>query len=291
MEIIQPKISIVIPVYNAANFLRACLDGLLAQSLKEIEIICVDDGSSDSSLEVLRSYQDKDERVRAISQSNKGCGGARNTGLDLAVGKYILFIDADDYVDSDYCQRMYQVAIRHDADVVVSGMKKVYSKYTKIRYKVEKELVYLAAQDKFDAVDCPRIFYVMNKLFSRESLQRLGLRFEEAVCYEDVMFLARVFCQMGKLVTVPDLYYMYVNQSTGITKGRQTLKKQTDKYLAHKAFVEYCAQQGIVIPSSFKNLTVRFWSFMGLTTLKIKERGSRRTWKLFDLIPIYTKKI
>lgn len=287
----EPKISIIIPVYNAAEHLAPCLEGLLTQTLGDIEIICVDDGSRDSSLEVLNSFAARDSRIKLLSQQNRGCGGARNSGLDRATGDYILFIDADDYVEGDYCQRMYEAAERHSADVVVVGMKKVYAHYTKDRFVVEREAVYSSPQQKFEAVDCPRIFYVMNKLFRRESLQRLSLRFEESVCYEDVMFLARVFCEMGDLVTIPDVYYMYVNQSTGITKSRQTPKKQQDKYIAHKAFVDYCAEHGIDIPSKFKSVTVRFWSFFGITTLKVKERGDRRTWRLFDLIPIYSKKI
>lgn len=287
----QTKISIIVPVYNAEKQINTCLDSLVNQDLEQIEIICVDDQSSDSSLELLEAYAAKDSRIKVISQTNKGPGGARNTGLDAAQGEFIIFVDADDYIPRDYCSKMYDAAVKYNADIVAVGMKKVYPSHTKDRAVVKQEAVYNTPQEKFDTIGYSSMFYVMNKMLRSQKLEQIGLRFEQGVYYEDVMFMARVFCEMGALVTVPHVYYMYVNQSTGITKGAQTPKKQLDKYHAHKSFVEYCRANNITIDAKRKNITVRYWAFMGITLLKIKECKNVRTWRLFDFLPVYKKRI
>ena len=92
-----PKISIIIPVYNAENYLRECLDSIINQTLKEIEVICIEDGSSDSSVTILYDYQHRDERITIINQLNSGSGNARNKGIERAKGEFIAFMDSDDY--------------------------------------------------------------------------------------------------------------------------------------------------------------------------------------------------
>ena len=112
----QPKLSVIIPVYNAEDYLRMNLDSLISQSLKEIEIICVDDGSTDSSRDIVREYMEKDERVKLICQKNQFAGAARNNGMTIATGEYVHFLDADDYVlDYAYESLLYK-AKKYDLD-------------------------------------------------------------------------------------------------------------------------------------------------------------------------------
>jgi len=114
----KPCVSIIVPVYNAESFLRRCLDSLIAQTLSDIEIVLVDDGSTDNSLSICRAYAKRDERIKIISQQNTGISGARNAGLDAACGEYIGFADSDDHADADMFFEMYTAAKRHDADIV-----------------------------------------------------------------------------------------------------------------------------------------------------------------------------
>ena len=95
------KVSVILPVYNAGKYLHQCMDSIVNQTLKDIEIICVDDGSSDNSLEILRQYAEKDERVKVIAQANGGAGAARNNGLRAATGEYLSFLDSDDFFELD----------------------------------------------------------------------------------------------------------------------------------------------------------------------------------------------
>lgn len=114
----NPKISIVLPVYNTAPYLTKCLDSLISQTYKNIEIICVNDSSKDNSLQILNEYGQKDSRIIIVTQENTGLSGARNKGLSLANGEYIMFVDSDDWVDESTCATALETAIKHGADVV-----------------------------------------------------------------------------------------------------------------------------------------------------------------------------
>ena len=113
-----PKISIIIPVYNSEKFLSSCLDSILNQSLSEIEIICVDDMSTDNSKHILKQYSLLDDRIKIYSHDkNRGPGAARNTGIKYATGEYLGFIDSDDIPDKNFFKELYQVAIKNNADI------------------------------------------------------------------------------------------------------------------------------------------------------------------------------
>ena len=112
------KISVIVPVYNVENYLIQCLDSIINQTLKDIEIICVDDCSPDNSIEILEEYKNKDNRISIIRHSNnQGLGPARNTGLKHANGEYISFVDSDDYIDKNFLFYLYSTAKKYDSDV------------------------------------------------------------------------------------------------------------------------------------------------------------------------------
>ena len=119
-------ISLIIPVYNVENYLRQCLDSIINQTLKEIEIICINDGSTDSSKQILEEYALKDERIKIINQKNKGAGAARNSGIDAATGEYIGFVDSDDWVNLDAFEKLYNKITRENVDIVFSRYNYVF---------------------------------------------------------------------------------------------------------------------------------------------------------------------
>ncbi len=119
------KISIIIPIYNVEKYLRECLDSILAQSFQDFEIICVDDGSADSSLAILQEYKTKDDRFVILQQRHSGAGAARNNGIKLARGEYIQLLDADDYFEQTLLEDMFAHAKQHNADLTVCSSKKV----------------------------------------------------------------------------------------------------------------------------------------------------------------------
>ena len=113
----KKKISIIIPVYNVEKYLSRCLESVINQSYKNIEIIIVNDGSTDNSFDICNKYKKKDKRVILIDQNNQGLSGARNTGLKHATGEYICFIDSDDYVEKDYVEYLYKLIVKDDYDL------------------------------------------------------------------------------------------------------------------------------------------------------------------------------
>ncbi|WP_288695302.1 glycosyltransferase family 2 protein [uncultured Brachyspira sp.] len=113
------KISVIVPVYNVEDYLKECLDSIINQTLKEIEILCIDDCGTDNSIDILKEYAKKDDRIRIIShKENKGLGPARNTGIKESKGEYISFIDSDDYISRDYLENLYNTIIKYDTDIV-----------------------------------------------------------------------------------------------------------------------------------------------------------------------------
>ena len=285
----KPKVSVIIPVYNVEKLLPRCLESVISQTLEQIEIICVDDGSKDNSLAVLKEYEGKDGRIKVVSQENKRQGGARNTGMALAVGEYIGFVDSDDYIDKDYYQKLYSAATEAKADIACCGIIKHKPHTTKCIAKYAGVNLFTDQNTKFKICNCPPDFHPVNKIYSRQMLLDHSIRFQERVYYEDVAFVSAAIYNANGVVTVPDTYYRYVYNGESTVKSRQTLQKQTDLNNARKVFVDFAAQKGIVIPESYKSVTFRIYEFMGITLLKIKERDGIKIWRLFDLIPIYKK--
>ena len=114
-----PCVSVIIPVYNVSEYLPTCLDSILSQTLENIEVICVDDGSTDNSLAILQKYTERDSRLTVFQQKNKGGGAARNLGLNYALGKYVSFLDADDFFEPDMLEKAYVASEKNNLDILI----------------------------------------------------------------------------------------------------------------------------------------------------------------------------
>lgn len=283
----NPKVSVIVPVYNVEALLPRCLDSIVAQTLRDIEIICVNDGSPDRSIDVLNRYAAQDERIVVISQENRGLGGARNRGAEEARGEYLLFVDSDDWIDANYCEVLYEAACGADADVACASILKTRPSRSKWTAHYTEQLVTESLVERFRICHCPPDFHVVNKLMRRELLLRLNLRFRERVYYEDVEYVMRVLGESRRLVTAPGAAYHYMYNSASITKSRQTPRKQRDKYEAHLHFVAYADRIGLRLAPKYRSITRQLYEWCGFTLLKQKECDGIRTWRLFDFIPIW----
>lgn len=288
----MPKISIIVPVYNVEKLLERCLDSILSQTLVDIEVICVDDCSPDNSIEILERYRAKDPRVKVFRHSeNKRQGGARNTALNVATGEYIGFIDSDDYIDADFYQKLYDAASANDADLAITGIIKHRKQVSRTVISFDKQQVFSDTNGKFAACCCPPEFHPVNKIYRRAMLLANNIRFQEKVMFEDVDFVARSIFHANKVVTVPGTNYRYIYNGESTVKGKETPKKQQDRYNARKNFVLFAQENGIEIPSSYKNIPVRMYTINNLPVLKVKERAGVLVWRLFDFLPVWRKKI
>ena len=115
------KVSIIVPVYNVEKYLSKCLESLINQTLKDIEIICVNDGSTDNSLSILKEYANKDSRIKIIDKQNEGVSVARNTGIEVATGEYLIFVDSDDYLVENACEKALNTIEHNNSDICIFG--------------------------------------------------------------------------------------------------------------------------------------------------------------------------
>ena len=281
------KVSVIIPVYNTEQLLERCLESVVGQTLSDIEIICVDDGSTDGSGALLDSWAERDSRIRVIHQQNGRQGKARNAAMRIATGEYIGMIDSDDYIPSDYFERLYAAATAADADMAICGIVKQKRTLNRTVLAFEHEEVATTVAEKLRLAHCPPEFHPVNKLYRRAMLDRLSLRFAEGVQYEDVMFVTRALVGCNRLVSVPGVHYFYVLNPTSTVKSRQTAAKQLQKYNAHRAMVDYLEACGVVVAPRHRSITVRYFSLSGLCLWKIKECGHSRTFRLFDVVPLW----
>lgn len=194
----MPKISIVIPIYNVEKYLRECLDSILNQTFQDIEIICVDDGSTDKSLEILQEYKRKDDRFVILQQRHAGAGAARNHGIKLAEGKYIQFLDSDDYFEPNLLEEMYNRAEKFGAEITVCSSRKVDDEGNITESgnpnnpinldKTPLETVF-SRRDFKDDIFCLLTPMPWNKLYLRSFIEKNNLEFPPLRIYEDVAFV------------------------------------------------------------------------------------------------------
>lgn len=176
------KVSILIPVYNTEKFLRKCLDSVINQTLKEIEIIITNDGSKDYSEKIIKEYINRDSRIKYTKQKNLGLGATRNKGISLATGEYIAFLDSDDWVDKDYYEIMYENAKKNKSDLVVSSHNVVRGeKKININKKNNSKEKYL-----IDLLNGNQPGFSWNKLYKTDLIKRNNLKFPERGYFENV---------------------------------------------------------------------------------------------------------
>jgi len=191
------KISVIVPVYNTQDYLRECVDSILNQSLSDIELILVDDGSTDFSTDIIFEYVERfPTKVKAICLDNGGQGRARNFGIDAAQGEFLSFIDSDDYLEKDALLHLYEAAVAENADVAICDMEKRYDDGT-------REYVKAALQDD----PLASAGSASNKIFRRSAVG--DIRFPVGLWYEDFSFSAKMLLKSKGTVFVKEPLYIY----------------------------------------------------------------------------------
>ncbi len=227
----QVKISVVIPVYNVEAYLRECVDSVLDQTFQDFEIILVDDGATDSSGAICDEYAQKDERIRVIHQPNGGLSAARNTGLDAATGKYVYFLDSDDYIRQDSLKLLFDLAEQEQADVVFFDAHvfftdcepdpKVYQYHRTKDYGTKPGklmLLELLDTDEYRTA-------VPLMLFRRDYMLQHDLRFRVGILHEDELFTFYVYNADGKIVHCHEELYARRMRAASIMTGASMRKR------------------------------------------------------------------
>ncbi|MBQ7633210.1 MAG: glycosyltransferase [Alphaproteobacteria bacterium] len=222
----RPLISVIIPVYNAENYLHECLNSVVNQTLREIEIICVDDGSSDSSLKILQKYKDIDSRIKIISQKNKGSASARNNGMKNALGCYIGFIDSDDVVSANYFEALLNCALSKRADIAATSNVQLFNTHGFQSLKnmgFQGKKIIESVEDKGNIIITTGVS--CNKIYRKGFLDTADIKcLEIKNAAEDNYFTDTAIIASNKITVVDNaIYYYRINQ----TSQTQVLKNRT----------------------------------------------------------------
>ncbi|MDQ0242548.1 glycosyltransferase EpsH [Bacillus fengqiuensis] len=243
----EPKVSIIVPIYNVESYLGRCLDSLLSQSLRELEIIAVNDGSTDRSSEILKDYSERDNRIVVIEKENGGVSSARNTGLLQAKGQYIGFVDPDDWIDKEMYEELYQSAIHEKADIVMCtyirefgthSKEKKFNMPQKVCYKNEEvklEIMRRLVGPIDEEIANPELLdawgTVWSKLYRADMIKENKIHFVDLNIIgtnEDSLFNIHTFYYANTFVFLNQPYYHYWRANeTSVTAGyKPNLKDQ-----------------------------------------------------------------
>ncbi len=277
------KLSVIIPIYNNEQYLKECLDSICNQTLSDIEIICVNDGSEDNSLQIIEEYKQKDNRIILINQDNMGQSSARNNGLKIATGEYIGFVDSDDYIDQDFYEKLYNSAKQNNLDMAVAGIVRFKGIRRRYMLNFSDEIIEKNLNKKMELCKIPRQCYVVNKIYKRDVLLAHNLFFKEGVYYEDVGFTIRAIYFLNGLITVPGTYYNYRKNYNSTVKTISD-KKNQDMINARKDMLAFAREHNIEFkyrPDAYITKMTKY-NFLGLTIMKVVEYETMKKYYLFS---------
>ena len=255
---------------------------MVNQTLKDIEIICVNDGSTDGSSEILNVYAQNDDRFTVVILANNGPSVARNEGIKLAKGNYIAFIDSDDYLlNNDYFEKLYNACEKYNADIALAGIIRGNNKKSHKILEIEKEEVAAEYEDKLRICDVPDSNYVWNKLYKRESLLATGIIFPPGKLYEDLYYTHKVLYYMGKVVSICGVNYFYRKRKGSVVKTKNiqaNIDKENGEREVHLFFDAHGINFEHVATDTKKN------KLLGLTLFKTITKHNYRKCVLLNCI-------
>lgn len=252
------KVSVIVPVYNVELYLNRTMESLLKQTLKEIEIIMVDDESPDNCPAICDQYAKQYPNIKVIHKKNAGLGMACNSGIEVATGEYIAFCDSDDYIDSNMYETMYNTAVQYNADAVFSGIKTVNQNGTvcpmnsypclqiiKERNDISNFAMDMIASKPSDSIERHIAMSAKIVLYRKEIIDKNNLRFvsERELISEDLIWNLDILCHSSRIVTLPQSYYYYYKNTNSLSKririDRFKFFKSIREYLLYKQTAYY----------------------------------------------------
>lgn len=285
------KVSVIVPIYNSERYLRKCLESIVNQTLKEIEIILVDDGSTDNSYEIYNEYLNNDNRIIIIKQTNQKQGAARNRGIEIAKGKYIGFVDADDYIDLNFFEKLYETAERYGCDIAISSLIKLCNNKQKYKWKFESEKLLISDYEKFVTGHQIKNAAPYNKIYKKTFIEKNKIRFKEKVFYEDGLFTVKAIYYTNKIITVPGTSYYYLKNPNSTVNSKQTEKHMNDALNAKIEILDFVRKNNFkLFPNAF-HYTKKIYKIFNIPILSIKENITQETFYLFKILPIFSKNL
>lgn len=233
------KISVIVPIYKVENYIKECVDSILAQSYTDLELILVDDGSPDNCPKICDEYLKIDQRIKVIHKANGGLANARNAGLRVATGEYVAFIDSDDYIDKETFFVMLKEIKENDADICCCGMTQFNNDSKWNTISLPKETLVYEGDSVYKLIllkdGCGD--YMCNKIFKRSIFDKVSL--VENVIFEDIYVMHKIFAQAKKVVFVNENFYYYRYNNQGISHNSNINPRYMDFYYSAKGQYEF----------------------------------------------------
>lgn len=239
-----PLISVIVPVYNTAPYLRQCLDSICNQTYQNLEVICVNDGSTDNSAEILEEYAAKDSRIIVMTQANAGLSVARNVAIERAKGEWIASVDSDDWIEPDTYEYFVHHIVDSTAQVAVMGVEMLKMPQQKILWTS------CNSKDKEEEIELTPQWLVnnhnwfWNKIWKASYIKETGVRFPAGMWYEDVFFFNCILPYIDKVLNLPKIKYHYIRDENGISIIKQSKHspKAIDRILVAEKVLQYYAE-------------------------------------------------
>jgi len=232
----SPLVSVIVPIYNVENYLSKCLDSLVNQTHSNIEILAVNDGSLDRSMQIVEDYQKQFKQLKRLDKMNGGLSDARNYGIEHASGEYLLFIDSDDYVDATMAEKLVQAALLHNADIAVCDMEYVYDTGER-KYSSGGDFKIGTVKEQVELFNINNS--ACNKLFKRNLFETN--RFIKGIWYEDLATIPKCCYEANQIVKVDEVLYFYYQRSNSIIHTENP--KVFDIYLALEELKRYLIEK------------------------------------------------
>lgn len=299
------SVSVVVPIYKVEEYIDKCITSILCQTLSDIEIILVDDGSPDKCGQIAEYYANQDPRIKVIHKDNGGLSSARNAGLGIATGDYIQFVDSDDWIDPTMIEKMYNASKKVASDLVICNYRRVY------KDQVEEDFLHLENEYfNLNDIGLQEYFYsyyfpyvhgheVTNKLYKREIIIKNDLKFEKnvEVFSEDLLFNLYFLCHINVISSLKDTFYNYLQRGNSIMNSSQPNQiKQSyilfEKFSLHSAKAGKSEELKEILPLLFYeliqeaiNYVVKSGADINAIHIKLKEISKaeiyrKNTWQL-----------
>ena len=274
----MPKVSVIVPVYNTENYIEKCLNSIVNQTLEDIEIIVVDDGSTDNSEIIINKFiEEYPEKIKYYKKENGGLSDARNYGLTYATGEYIGFVDSDDYIDISMYEKMYDLAKKEEADIVECDFAWIYPNKTKIDTGIE----YKTKEDLFIS---SRVM-ACNKIFKKEIIN--DIKFPKGLRYEDVEFFYKLLPDVNKISVLKEPLYYYIQRESSISNLQN--ERTAEIFTILNNIIEFYKEKSIYdkFKTELEYMYIRFLlgsSFLRMVKINDKKVRKELLQKTIDLL-------
>ena len=278
------KISVVVPIYNVEKYLDRCLESIINQTLKDIEIICIEDCSTDNSKQILKKYESYPNFKIIFLKENVGLSDARNIGITNATGEYISFIDSDDFIDKNFYEVLYNCAIENNADVACAGIIRENEKNKTALIDYKKNKTTNNIKEKFILTKSPKYNFVWNKIYKKEMIISNNIKFVSGMIYEDLCFTPDVLEKSNFLTICPNTYYHYWKRKDSIIK-KDSDKSRADKLFGTQYIRKKCIEYGINTNIKNELLYKEEINIFKIPIIKKKVYRATKKYYLFSIIP------